>query len=228
MEHDDGNRNIGKGTVTNRDIYRRMFFLCVALVILIVVVVLVHHVMWQEARKDYILDYKRDVKEAAVRNIDNNVYYDYLLKLYDSGRLKQKVTCNCYEIEYAHLGNNLTVTLTYKGKPLNQYGSSILKVTPHSTFVLTITENDSIPDSSTVYLQNQGLDMDDYIDGYYFNGKVTVHENGGTRYPGAYAKFKYRVNIDPYVNKKQFERYATKYVQRMSYWEDINQKYKIF
>lgn len=126
------------------------------------------------------------------------------------------------------MGEDISETLTYNGEELWPYETKEMNVTPNSTFTLTITENDSIPDSNSVNIDVGELSMDEFVNGYTIDGTMTVNERGGRRYPDAYAVFDYSVNLDPSIDEAAFKEYAEQQVQESDYWKSKNAKYDIY
>lgn len=94
-------------------------------------------------------------------------------------------------IEYEHLGNEISYSYSYNGQSLSDGGRISVS---GSSFIIsvTITEEDSIPDSNSgeFSFTNNGKSQS-------INKKITVHERGGTRYPGAYAVWDVTVTATP-------------------------------
>lgn len=182
------------------------------------------HKEYQENKAYFTREYKKDLKSYTKMDKDNHVYMSYIKKQYRNGTLRQKVTYYNEMLTYEHLGENIYDSLTYNGHEI--FDGDVIRVRDGEHMQYTITEEDSIPDSATADLSMGHIKKDYYLYGFWFQGKITVREVGGTRYPGAYATFKYKVNIDPYVNKKKFRRYAVRKLQ--SSYENINKEYHIY
>lgn len=181
---------------------------------------------YEEQRKEYLNSYKEDLKSYTSRDTDNHVYLDYVTRAYNRGTLKQQVTYHNTMTDYQHLGTNIVDYVTYNGKRIESGG--VIKLSRNGKMTYTIEEEDSYPDSATINLLLNGWEKDDYLYGVYYKDKVTVYESGGRRYAGAYAKFRYKVDINPYVNKEKIKRYAERKLQNSGNWKQVNEEYHIF
>lgn len=139
---------------------------------------------------------------------ENNSYYnDYLEEQYEAGKSKAILKIKIEQTEYYHLGDNISIITTVNGKRVNS--GDLVSYTKNTVIKTKITEEDTIPDTGTMItkLSNE-FDKEYALDGGYWYGDLTVHENGGRRYSDAYATWHIKYDFTPSCDKEAFHEYV--------------------
>ncbi|MBK5253438.1 MAG: hypothetical protein JJE03_03030 [Peptostreptococcaceae bacterium] len=111
-----------------------------------------------------------------------------------SGYANLYITSN--QTAYYHLGEDVSISHSCNGTSVSS-GSKV-PFNNDTTITTTITEYDSIPDSNTINVCLNNLTSDELMYGVTYTGDLTVYENGGTRYPDAYATWYLEYEFVPY------------------------------
>jgi hypothetical protein len=105
------------------------------------------------------------------------------------------VTISSARTYYEHLGEQITIYHEYNGTAIPQWGGGRITATDSTiTINTTITEQDSIPD---VAYGSVSFSLEECQAGCTKVITIRVNENGGRRYPGAYALYDVTYTVEP-------------------------------
>lgn len=122
----------------------------------------------------------------------NRVVAEYIEASSNDRTLKMKVHITADQIEYHHLGKDITKEYTCNNKMIND--GEIIPYSSKLDFVATITEHDSIDDVGTGKVTMLGP-----LNNNKVTATVRVDEDGGRRYADAYAIWEVTFIVEPIV-----------------------------
>jgi hypothetical protein len=136
------------------------------------------------------------------KNYDDYVNY-LLVQQADNGEMMYKVRIDVKEVEYNHVGRNITIEHTLNRKWVTD--GDVVARERIFDFQTVITEKDGIDDV--------GYDDISFVTPYYVTADysesktitIKVKEEGGTKYRNAYAIYDVTYTITPYISKNDIK-----------------------